>query len=339
MFRFPSKGAALATFVLAAGLLLTTVGGAQAGGVAGSTPSAKPGPGAVPALAGAAVVDNASSAKPGIAAIPAAGVTAGKALGTDVVPALSGYLVVTSEFVNPAFSQSFGKVDCPLGMVGYGGGVLGNGDSFVQNVNSSYPWIASGVATGWAGYVNNGSADDFVFLVYVVCAKKPANYAVVSASFDNAPNTQASGSVACPIGSTGVQMKPFGGGAVGSSSSVSQNINTSIPVKSTRSWRADMNNASAGDATLTVYAVCGLRSGWTVVKGATVTNAPSTQTAAGASCPAGDFSTGGGLYSNSSNRAVNLNGTFPDSSSSWLGYENNAAGVTATVTPYVVCLA
>jgi hypothetical protein len=335
-YRFPPRGAVLVLLALLVGVL-TTFGAAQAANPRAGV-LAKPGPDAVPATAGAAIIDNALSAKQGVAALLPTSTPAGKAHSIGVLPALTGYVVNSSEFVNPAGSQSFGKVDCPLGTVAFGGGVLGNSDSLYQNVNSSYPRISGSVATGWGGYVDNASNDDAVFLVYVVCAKKPANYAVVSATFDNPAGTQTSGNVACPIGSTGVQMKPFGGGAIGSSSGLGENINTSIPVKSTRSWRADMNNASGTDAKLTVYAVCGLRSGWTVVKGAAVTNAANIQTSAGIGCTAGLTSVGGGLFSSSANTAVNLNGTYPDSSSSWLSYENNASSGNPTITPYVVCL-
>src|SRR5439155_18509698 len=90
---------------------------------------AKPGPDAVPAIAGVVVGDNSGSAKQGVAAGAPASTAAGKAHSADVSPDLNGYVVVSSEFVNPAGSQSFGKVDCPAGTVGFGGGVLGNSDS------------------------------------------------------------------------------------------------------------------------------------------------------------------------------------------------------------------
>jgi hypothetical protein len=330
--HFRSRGTALVAFALVAAAL-ASVGAAQA---ATGTP-AKPGPAAVIATPGV-MLDNAGSLKQGVPLAKPATRLFGKVPQSLVQPALAGYAVASAEFVSPAGSQVYGSVPCPTGKVAFGGGVLGNSFGLQQNVNSSFPFLGNGVATGWAGYVNNADSADSTFIVYAVCAKKPANYAVVTASFDNPTGTQTSGSVACPIASTGVQMKPFGGGGIGSSSGLTQNINTSIPVKSGRSWRVDMNNATGSDALLTVSVVCGLKSGWTVVKGGTFANPANSQSGEGVSCTTGLTSIGGGLYSNSGSTAVNLNGTYPDTGSSWLGYENNASGTSASITPYVVCL-
>lgn len=337
-FRRRSKGAVLVATAVAVAAL-AAVGAAQAGA------GAKPGPEALPATAGVVAPNESATPKPGVAPATAVAGFATKGLSGDVVPYVKGYTLVKDEFVNPAFSQSLGTVSCPTGTVALGGGVLGNALSFNQNINSSYPWVVGGVAKGWIGYVNNSFNDDYVFLVYAICGKKPTNYAVVTATFDNPPSSQTSGSVACPVGSTGVQMKPFSGGALGSSSTTDQNINSTLPVKSARSWRADMNNAGSVDHTFTVYAVCGLLSGWTVVKGAAVSNAPRTEAHAEVECTAGLTSVGGGIYSSSSNTAVDLNGSSPgdhlgEASPAWNGYENNpTTTVSASITPYVVCLA
>jgi hypothetical protein len=329
LFLSRSRGAALAAIVVSAAALASVAAAGAA--------STKPAPDAAPAIVGVAAGDTAGDAKPGVAAGAPATSSAGKAA-ADVSPDLPGRIVVKNELVNPAGSQTAGKVSCPAGKVALGGGVLGNSDSFLQNVNSTYPLVSNGVATGWIGYVNNASNDDLVFLVYAVCAPKPPDYAVVMAGFDNPAGAQTIGSVACPFAASGKRMVPFGGGAYGGSSSLGQNLNTTIPVKSTRSWRADMNNASANAASFKVYAVCGLRSGWAVVAGASVPNAAVSQTSAGAKCPSGLTSVGGGLFSSSPSTATDLNGTVPDSSSSWLGFENNNGPANASVTPYVVCL-
>jgi hypothetical protein len=337
--RFPvslrvRKGGVIVAVALVAGVL-TSFGAAQAatGGAV-----AKPGPAAAPAAAGLAALDNAGIGKPGVPMGVPTAAPSQKVGPVRLSTQLNGYAVASAEFVSPAGSQVFGSVPCPTGKVAFGGGVLGNSFSVQQDVNSSFPFLGNGVATGWAGYVNNAGSDDSTFIVYAVCATKPANYAVVTASFDNPTGTQTSGSVACPIASTGVQMKPFGGGGIGSSAGLAQNINTSIPVKRGRSWRVDMNNATGSDALLTVSVVCGLKPGWTVIQGGSVANPAGSQSSAGASCTAGLTSVGGGLYSSSGSTSVNLNGTYPNTGSSWLGYENNASAVSATITPYVVCL-
>jgi hypothetical protein len=324
------RGAALAAIVVSAAALAAV---ASAGAA-----SSKPAPDAVPATAGAVAFDTAGDAKPGVAAGLPAVASAGNAPAADVSPDLAGRLVVNNELVDLAGSQTAGKATCPAGKVALGGGVIGNSDSFLQNVNSSYPLVSNGVATGWAGYVNNATNDDLVFIVYAVCAPKPPDYAVVYASFDNPAGEQSIGSVACPFAASGKRMVPFGGGGYGGSSSLGQNLNTTIPVKTTRSWRVDMNNASASAASFKVYAVCGLRPGWTVVAGAPVLNPAGSQTSAGAACPAGLTSVGGGLFSSSPSTAADVNGTVPESASSWRGFENNNSATKATVTPYVLCL-
>jgi hypothetical protein len=71
-----------------------------------------------------------------------------------------------------------------------------------------------------------------------------------SAPIPNPAGVQTHGSVACAAG-----QKVTGGGAFSSSGSTSVNINSSYPVGNS-TWAVDMNNASGGAATFTVYAIC-----------------------------------------------------------------------------------
>jgi hypothetical protein len=77
---------------------------------------------------------------------------------------------------NPPHTQSPGTATCPAG--GYyavGGGVVSESlNPGEQQVNSSYPLPSSGtsnVATSWRAYVDNTSATDYSFAVYVICTQ------------------------------------------------------------------------------------------------------------------------------------------------------------------------
>jgi len=300
--------------------------------------AAKPGPEALAARAGTVVTDNSRVLKPGIAPAGPASVVLGKAPSFAASPNLLGYVVVNSgSLSNPNGTQSFGQANCPTGTKAFGGGVFGDSVSLFQNVNSSFPIVVSGKAKGWGGYIDNASGSDSTFSVWAVCANKPGQYAVVSTNTNNPAGTQVQTSVQCPIGSNGKRMKVVGGGAIGASLGLNQNINTDIPIKSSRSWRVDMNNAEASDQNVTTYAVCGNRPGWQVPVGAAVSNPAGSQDHANVACAAGKVSVSGGVYSDSGSTSVNLNATWPESSGSWGSYENNASGSNQTITPYAVC--
>jgi len=342
--------------VVAAALVLSAVasGGSKPGPSQGATSAgtlvtsnigsfkgvaAKPGPDATPVRTGTIVKNNSGALKAGVARARPASVVFGKAPSLKASPMLRGYVVVNSgSLSNPNNTQSFGDVQCPGTTVAFGGGVFADSTSVFQDVNSSFPEVSGSVATGWGGYVDNFSGADSTFSVWAVCAKKPPNYAIVSVDNNNAAGTQVQTSVQCPIGSTSARMKPFGGGAIGASLGLLQNINSDLPIKRTKTWRVDMNNASGSDENVTTYAVCGLRGGWEVDAGAPVANPANSQSFADVACSSGKTSTGGGVYSDSGSTSVNLNATWPESSSSWGSYENNASGSDASITPYAVCL-
>jgi hypothetical protein len=299
--------------------------------------AAKPGPTQVRARPGALVWDS-SALKPGVPGAPAAGAVAGKTP-EATPPALTGYTLVFASFTNPNGAQTFGSVACPPGTVGFGGGVVGGSSSVRQSINGSLPSVAGGVATGWSGFMDNTSGQTATMVVWGVCAKKPKQYAIVSAGFTNPAGSQTSGTVQCPLNARGKRMKVLGGGGVGGATSPGQDLNTSIPIGGgTRSWRVDVNNSFAIDHSATVIAVCGAAKKWMVITGAGVTNPAGVQTQADANCPAGRVDIGGGVFSNSGSTLVNINSTFPFSSSLWRSFENNAMGAADTITPYAVCV-
>jgi hypothetical protein len=74
-----------------------------------------------------------------------------------------------ANFTNTAGTQNFGQAACDPGFSVVGGGVFSDGAFGEQAVNSSYP-----SSTGaWGAWVDNYSAADLGFTVYVICA--PAN--------------------------------------------------------------------------------------------------------------------------------------------------------------------
>jgi hypothetical protein len=251
----------------------------------------------------------------------------------------SFYTVVSSGAItNLNGGQTHGIVNCPAGLVAWGGGGFGSSTSTAQAINSSYPLVSNGVAVGWAVDMNNGSGSDSSFFVYAVCASKAKKYSVQSASFTDAIGTQTSGSVQCPIvnATTGKRSKALGGGVFGSLGGLGQTLNTSIP-SNNNTWRIDENNATAITGSHTVYAVCGNRTGFKRVIGAAVTNAAGAQTGASVACPSGTVETGGGAFSSSASTAVSMNSTYPFTTG-WAVFENNASASSATITPYAVCV-
>jgi hypothetical protein len=326
-----AAGVALVLGAVASGAVISSAAGNSRPALRTAPASAKPGPDdPVPSRPGVIVWDNTGSLK--------AGVVAGAPTTSKLSPDLNGLIYAGAGFLAIKNSQSFGDVSCPQGTVAVGGGVNAQTRSLKVNVNSSYPEVAGGVATGWAAEINNATTRDRDFGVTAACAVEPANYAVVAARFDNLAGSQSIGSVQCPL-SSGHRTKVFGGGAFGALASLGQNINTTIPLAPSKSWRIDMNNASPSDSTFTVYGLCGDNpAGWSVTAGPAIPNPARSQTLAPVSCPSGE-PTDGGVLSSSPRTSVNLNATdVKFAPVGWFALENNASSVDFSITPYVVCV-
>jgi hypothetical protein len=262
-----------------------------------------------------AQVASADDAKPASAA--ASGALAGKAP--------KGYAVVTTPFqVAPTGAQSFGHVECPVGTVPLGGGVLVESNDTAANVNSSIP-----TATGWSGWVNNTSGFTTFFQVQAVCAKKPPKYSVVT-SAENVPGQSHLEVFAeCPRGS-----KPLGGGGFTSSGSLSVNLSGSYA--SGQGWRSILHNQGVTTTLLQTYAVCGRVPGYFVAVGAEAGTPGATQSRLFVACPAPLVPLGGGVLTLTSNLSVNLNSTIAFEGG-WETFVNNASARFETAIPVVVC--
>jgi hypothetical protein len=332
------KGMRWFTLLAVAGCALFVISGSAVGAAGSDKPIASDST----AVAGTLVFSN-TGVKAGVAVgapttaiVPGDKVAPGE-VGTDA-PKL--YQIRSATYANPTGGQTHGTVFCPSGTVAWGGGGFGSSTSLFQNINSSYPIVSGGLSIGWAVDMNNASGSASSFTVYAVCAKKPRNgYGIFAASFTDSAFSQTHGSVACGLGSNSRVGRPLGGGAFGSSASTSQNINSSYPFGAVGGgWAVDENNATSFTLSHTVYVVCGRRRGWTHVVGSAVTQSAFSQTFAGASCPFGSNVVGGGGFSSSASTAVNMNSTYPFSSTGWGVYENNNTSGNPSITAHAICV-
>jgi hypothetical protein len=156
------------------------------------------------------------------------------------------FTVNTAVFSVGANAQSSGTTSCPSGVV-VGGGVLSSSGSPSVNINTLIP----AGTTGWRADMNNATASATNFTVYAICRNtKPGGYSVqIGTPVDNPSGAQTEVIVACPGNSV-----PLSGGVFSSSGKTAVNLNESIP--SGQTWLGYENNASAGDAAATPYAVC-----------------------------------------------------------------------------------
>lgn len=167
----------------------------------------------------------------------------------------------------------------------------------------------------------------------------PPKYVVAtSGSVVSPTGTQTRATALCPA-----KTVPYGGGVFVSSSSLSANVNSSIPTST--GWIADVNNASGSDTSFIAYAICAQKNKWwSIVASSAVTVNPSAQARATVSCPAKTKVMGGGGFSNSGSTLVDENSSYPAQSGagktgtfSWVVDQNNASAAASTVTAYAVC--
>jgi hypothetical protein len=279
------------------------------------------------AVAGTAA---AGTSKPVRPAAPAAAAAAGKPV-PSTAPALAarpprGYTLVSSPVLDaPDQQQTHGSVSCPAGLAVLGGMAFIQSSSTEASINSSYP-----IAGGWAADVNNAGGFDTAFEVEAFCARTPRNYSIVQGTpVDNPSGTQVGAFVTCPTGS-----KPLSGGALSNTFDLFTNMNTSIPAG--RNWDIFENNASADDANVTAFAVCGKLGGYTVAFGNSVLDPPNSQTLSFATCPAPTVPIGAGAFSSSSSVGVNINAIGPNGSTID-SFMNNASGVSFFSATDAIC--
>lgn len=159
---------------------------------------------------------------------------------------------------------------------------------------------------------------------------------VASAAFTDLANTQVFGSVTCPRGT-----KVISGGAIISSTSIAENLNSSIPSSDGRSWDVWVNNTSGTDGSFNVYAVC-LKGvvNYSIVQSGAYIDPPNLNesTQPTVACPRGTKVLGGGGYTSSSSNETILAGSVPGSTGrAWYAAYNNRSQGTTDDYAYAVC--
>jgi len=230
-------------------------------------------------------------------------------------------------FTAQSGEQSRGTLDCPIGTVPLGGGVVITSNDVHATVNSSFP-----NGTSWIADVNNASGTATTFRVFAICSKAPRNYQVVQTpDAAGAAGTQATAFASCPTGTV-----PYGGGGVSRSPLTSVNLNSTLP--SGNSWLVDMNNASSASSDFAAFAICGKK-----LKGYQQVTGPSQPLGAGATagsqvtCPGVSLPLGGGIGIATRDVNVNVNSTFPTAGNQWSAFAGNAGSFATSFVARVVC--
>jgi hypothetical protein len=283
-------------------------------------------------LAGAAVAGSGKTPVRGArAASPGPGKPASAAPSSGASRAPNLYTQVNSGFLTARTgTQTRGLVSCPALTRPFGGGAFITSSSLFANINSSIP---SG--NGWLADVNNASGADTTFQVWVVCAKPPKHYQVVTTGpLLNPAGEITTGEVICPAGTV-----ILGGGAYSSSASTSVNFLDTFP--ELNGWRVDMSNASSSDATNTAYAICSKRpltwTTYTIINSAYVSNPVGTEAFAFTTCPPGTGVLSGGGIPSAAAPGINVNTTYPTGTGSWGYDENNASIYPDWISAYAIC--
>ena len=230
----------------------------------------------------------------------------------------AGYALVNGPVVRRRrVCRRTARVTCPTGTKPVGGGVATDSADLAVNVNSSYP-----TAKGWAGNLNNGSADATNLIVWAVCVKRPTSqFTVTSTTFSSTPHSQEVGEVACPAGVV------VGGGVSSTSKSLLVNI-TSTDAPSTTAWDGWINNVSKKTSSFTTYAICRNKkpAGYSIQSSAFVDNPSGADTYSSVTCPGASLPLSGGVYSTGTGLGENLN-TYTPFNNTWYSYFNNADAV------------
>jgi hypothetical protein len=232
--------------------------------------------------------------------------------------------------------QAFASVTCQVKKgvqtVPFSGGIIDDSGSFDSAINSSWP-----SSDGWQGYVNNDSGADTDFQVWAICGNAPKGYVQLESTANANPAGEDSGwFFVCTTPGDSI----LGGGAYSSSGALSVNLQSDYP-SGTDTWEIWIDNASASDATVTVYDICAkvntARTDFQI-DSTSSDNPADTQTEVYQQCPSGLVVLGGGLSNSSQSLSVTLNSSLPAVSTyGWSGFENNGSGSDNTVTVHAVC--
>jgi hypothetical protein len=243
-----------------------------------------------------------------------------------------GYQIVSSGPVSapPGAFDSGGSAACPAGTVVWGGGVaFSGGGSASLNVNTSDP-TGSGL---WSARVNNTGTTTAQFVVDAICANRPKGYKIVSQAVDNPPNTQSHATATCP--SPNVLL---GGGTLSTSDQVAAILTSAWP-RSTAKFTGYLDNGTASDAQLVVYAICGHKpAGYTIASNSTALG-PGSTLIDGIACPAGTSALDGGAQVPDHAPALQVSGSIDQGALGWLINVSNTGQSADQVDGHAICAA
>ncbi len=241
---------------------------------------------------------------------------------------ISGFQIVSSSWTATNGIQTSGSVTCPGAEVPAGGGVLVSSTSLFANVNSSYP-----LHHGWTAAVNNTSGSDTSATVYATCINKKLAYEVTSTTTDNPSGSQTQGSAACKG-----RRQALGGGA--SSSSSSAEVNVAGSYTAGNQYIAIMNNASIGDDSLTVYAICEKVARDYEMISSSLDASPESETSGSFQGCVGttDEVSGGYDPTFQPSTSVNVNSIYPVTRNDWVIRINNASESDSEGYMSVICV-
>ena len=267
----------------------------------------------------------------GTGAHPAAAVdVAAQAAAPTALPAGAprGYVSLQSALLTaPPQRQTAGSLSCPTGKVPFGGGVLVSSAALDANVNSSFP-----NASSWLVDVNNGSSSATTFRIFVICAKKPKLYQLVTTP----PALVAAGFSGHAIASCPAGTVVLGGGSFSFSGQTTVNLNSTFDAGN--GWRTDMNNASLSSSNIESLAICAKKpKGYVSVDGPDTIVSPFSTGFAQAFCPGASVPLSGGVSNFSNDVRANVSATSPTNGDGWFAAVNNDTNSSIPVSARMVC--
>ena len=238
---------------------------------------------------------------------------------TQTQPPLSVEQIHTQIPIGPG-STEHTTVSCPYGSVVVSGGFA------AQSGIRVWHFMKDGL--GWRIYATNSFSSERILTVKATCLYNSGGSVSQEITQVNInPNGKTNLIANCPSGS----LVTGGGWVIGSSSSV-RIYNSS---QTGNAWQIWVDNSSSGSPLVNVYAIC--LSG---VSGSTNQTSPTSVTVAGsstghaiASCPSGDYVTGGGFALQADLEVYNTSMYQDD----WINYARNTSGVGRIMFTYATC--
>jgi hypothetical protein len=158
----------------------------------------------------------------------------------------TNYRVRAASAENPAGTMTTIRATCPAGTVMLSGGISAATEAYNISVKSAWP----SSSTTFQAEMWNESTSNEVIIASVLCAPKPPNYRIVSATRPVASGVNLVDHVPCPAGSV-----VLGGGVDIASASTADNVMASTPGGVVQ-WETSSWNDTGATQNITSYAIC-----------------------------------------------------------------------------------